>query len=107
MSLCQPSDLFAFGVPRGATLNQGRVLASLLDDTCSLDMRCFDTGTAILFRAAGSGALPAELSGGVTYYAQAETEHTFRVRATADGPALSITDAEDPILVITPLPIAE
>jgi hypothetical protein len=107
VSLCQPSDLYAFGVPRGATPNPGRVLAALLDDTCTLDVHGFDTGTAILFRAAGSGALPTGLSEGVTYYAEALTEHTFKVRASASGPALTISDADDPVMVIVPLPVAD
>lgn len=107
MSLCQQSDLFAFGVPRGATPNPGRVLASLVSSVCSLDVHGLDTGTAILFRPAGSGALPTGLTEGVTYYAQRETEHTFRVRATPDGPALTITTATDPVMLIVPLPVAE
>lgn len=107
MSLCQPSDLYAYGLPRGSTPNPGRVLASLLDSVCSLDVHGLDTGTAVLFRPAGSGALPAELSEGVTYYAESLTEHTFAVRATAGGSALTITDAEDPVMVIVPLPIAD
>jgi hypothetical protein len=107
MSLCTAQDLYAFGVPRGATPNPGRVLASLADNVCTLDVHGLDTGTAILFRSAGSGALPTELSEGVTYYAEALTEHTFRVRATAGGAALSLTDTDDPIMVIVPLPIAE
>jgi hypothetical protein len=107
MSLCQPSDLVAFGVPRGATPNPGRVLASLAGSVCTLDVHGLDTGTAILFRAAGAGVLPSPLSEGVTYYAESLTEHTFRVRATAGGPALTLTDTDDPIMVIVPLPIAE
>lgn len=107
MSLCSAQDLFAFGVPRGATPNPGRVLASLIDSVCTLDVHGLDTGTAILFRPAGSGALPAELSEGTTYYAESLTEHTFRVRATAGGVALTITDAVDPVMVVTPLPVAE
>ncbi len=108
MSLCQPSDLFAFGVPRGATPNPGRVLASLADSVCSLDVHSLDTGTAILLRAGSTGsALPPELSEGVTYYAESLTEHTFKVRATPGGSALTITDTDDPIMVIVPLPIAE
>jgi hypothetical protein len=107
MSLCQPSDLYAFGVPRGSTPNPGRVLSSLVASVCYLDVHGLDTGTAILFRAAGNGVLPAGLSESVTFYAEALTEHTFRVRATASGPALTIADAEDPIVVIVPLPVAE
>lgn len=107
MSLCQPADLFAFGVPRGATPNPGRCLAALVDSVAHLDVHGLDTGTPILFRAAGSGALPAELSEGVTYYAEAVTEHTFRVRAEPGGAALTLTDTDDPIMVVVPLPIAE
>jgi hypothetical protein len=70
---------------------------------CTLDVHGFETGDAILFRPAGAGEMPAGLSAGVTYYAQAETEHTFRVRATAGGAAITFTDAEDPLLVVAPL----
>jgi hypothetical protein len=83
------------------------VLASLVDGVCSLDVHGLDTGTAILFRAAGDGALPVELSEGTTYYAEALTEHTFRVRITAEGSAISITTATDPVMLIVPLPIVE
>jgi hypothetical protein len=107
MSLCQPSDLYSFGLPRGSAPNPGRVLASLLDSICTLDLHGFSTDDALLFRAAGSGSLPAELSASVTYYAEALTEHTFRVRATAGGAALTITDAVDPVVVASPLPISD
>lgn len=106
MPYCSPSDLFAFGVPRGATPNPGRVLASATGSTCVLDMHGFVTGDAILFRPAGDGAMPSGLSSGVTYYAQAETEHTFKVRSSPGGAALTFTDADDPILVIAPLDYA-
>lgn len=103
MPYCSPSDLYAFGVPRGATPNPGRVLASAAGNVCTLDVHGFETGDAILFRPAGDGAMPSGLTAGTTYYAQAETEHTFRVRATAGGAALTFTDAEDPLMVIAPL----
>lgn len=103
MPYCSPSDLYAFGVPRGATPNPGRCLASAIDDTCTLDVHGFETGDAILFRPAGDGIMPAGLSAGVTYYAESVSEHTFRVRATAGGSAISFTDAADPIVVIAPL----
>jgi hypothetical protein len=107
VSYCQPSDLYSFGVPRGATPNPGRVLAALLDNVCTLDVHGFSTGDPIFFRPAGSGSLPAELSEGVTYYAESVSEHTFRVRATAGGAALTISDAEDPVVVASPLPISD
>jgi hypothetical protein len=106
VSYSDDSDLYAFGLPRGATPNPGRELFSLLSNTCTLDVHGFATGDEILFRAAGAGSLPAELTAGVTYYAQRESEHTFRVRATAEGTALAISDATDPLVVIAPLPIA-
>jgi hypothetical protein len=103
MPYCSSSDLYAFGVPRGATPNPGRALASATGNVCVLDVHGFETGDAILFRPAGDGAMPTGLLAGVTYYAQNETEHTFRVRATAGGAALTFTDAEDPLVVIAPL----
>ncbi len=107
MAYCSPADLHSLGgVPRGATPNPGRHLASAVDDTCTLDVHGFETGDAIMLRAVGSGALPAGLSEGVTYYAQAESEHTFKLRATAEGTALSFTDADPddgPIMVIAPI----
>lgn len=103
MPYCSPSDLYAFGVPRGATPNPGRALASAEDSVCTLDGHGFETGDEILFRPAGDGVMPAGLSAGVTYYAQADTEHTFRVRATAGGAAITFSDADDPLMVIAPL----
>lgn len=103
MAYCSPSDLHAFGVPRGATPNPGRVLASAVDSTCTLDVHGFETGDAILFRPAGDGAMPAGLSAGVTYYAQAETEYTFKVRFAPGGASITFTDADDPLMVIAPL----
>jgi hypothetical protein len=47
--------------------------------------------------------MPAGLAAGTTYYAQSETEHTFKVRATAGGSSVTFTDAVDPIVVIAPL----
>lgn len=103
MPYSSPSDIYAFGLPRGATPNPGRVLASAVDSVCTLDGHGFETGDEILFNPAGDGALPAGLAAGTTYYAEALNEHTFRVRATAGGAALTFSDAEDPLMVIAPL----
>ena len=73
---------------------------SLADDVCTLDNHEFATGTPIVF----AGYPPAELTEGVTYYAQRVTDSTFRVRATADGAALALTDVTDPVVVFEPLP---
>ena len=105
MAYCSPSDLHAHGVPRGATPNPARVLASAVSNTCTLDDHGFATGDTITFRPAGDGAMPAGLVAGTTYYAQAETDHMFRVRATAGGAAITFTDVDpdDPIMVFAPL----
>jgi hypothetical protein len=49
--------------------------------------------------------MPAGLSSGTTYYAERLTEHTFAVRATAGGSALTFTDAPDPVMVVAPLDV--
>lgn len=103
MPYCSPADLHAHALPRGATPNPGRALASAVDSVCTLDQHGFATGDEILFRPTGDGAMPAGLALGTTYYAQYETEHTFRVRETAGGAAITFTDADDPIMVIAPL----
>lgn len=106
MPYCTPADLHSFGVPRGATPNPGRHLASALSNICTLDVHGFATGDEIMFRPAGAGVMPAGLATGVTYYAQAETEHTFKVRSTPSGAALTFSNAVDTLMVIAPLNIA-
>lgn len=103
MSYASFADLIAYGAPRGSTPNPGRVLASAASNTCTLDQHGFETGDEILFTPAGDGAMPTGLSAGVTYYAQRETEHTFKVRATAGGASIAFTNAEDPLVVVAPL----
>lgn len=103
MAYCNASDLHSHGVARGATPNPGRPLASLTSSTCVLDAHDFETGDAILLSVVGDGALPSPLVAGTTYYAQRESEHAFKVRATAGGSALTIVDADDTVLVSAPL----
>lgn len=47
--------------------------------------------------------MPSGLVAGTTYYAELETESTFKVRATPGGSALTFSDATDPLMVIAPL----
>jgi hypothetical protein len=108
MPYSQPSDLYAFGVPRGATPNPGRVLDSAASPgVCSLDVHGFATGDPIFFRPAGDGAMPAGLVEGTTYYAEELTEHSFAVRETPTGVAIGFATAADPIMVGSPLPFDE
>jgi len=101
MAYSTVSDLYDFGVPRGATPNPGRNLDSLVSSVATLDVHGFTTGDPISFRAIGT--MPSGLVAGTTYYAEAVTESTFKVRATPTGSALSIGVAADPIVVIAPL----
>lgn len=107
MPYCAPSDLYSFGVPRGATPNPGRVVASALSNVFTLDVHGFATGEPVLFAQAGAAALPAGLSLGTTYYALPLTEHTFQVSSTPGGSAVTFTDADEPLLVVSPLPVAD
>ncbi len=108
MAYCSQNDLYAFGLPRGATPNPGRVLDSAESPgVCSLDVHGFATGDAVFFRPAGDGAMPSGLSEGVTYYAEALTEHTFAVRDTPTGSAVVFSTAADPIMVTAPLAVDE
>lgn len=106
MPYSEIADLYSFGIPRGGLPVPARPLDSILSSVCTLDVHGFQTGDEIQFRAAGDGTLPAELAAGTTYYAQRESEHTFKVRATSGGSALSITDATDPAVVISPIDYA-
>lgn len=105
MTYCEASDLYDFGLPRGAVPNPPRPLYQLADSVCMLDDHGFATGDEIQFRPAGDGTLPAELTEGTVYYAHALTSATFAVRATPTGSDMTITDATDPVLVSAPLPI--
>ncbi len=103
MAYCVASDLFLFGVPRGAAPNPGRQIDSLTASTIHLDVHSFDLAQPVTVRAIG--ALPSPLVEGTTYYVEPVTEATFKLRATPTGAALTIVDAVDPILVIEPLNI--
>jgi hypothetical protein len=104
---CARADVYAFGVPRGAIPNSGR-LALSVDATANafaLGDHAFETGDPVHFRAEQGGSLPAPLVAGVVYYAIATTDDTFQVSATVGGPAIDLTTAGAEILVIAPLPI--
>ena len=108
-SYCEESDLYDFGLPRGAVPNPGRLAegASASTDAISLDMHGFALDDAVVFRADGANAsLPAPLVEGTTYYAKPLSQFSFQVAATAGGAAIDLTTAGQYILVIAPLNIA-
>jgi hypothetical protein len=100
------ADLYDHGLPRGLLANPGRrcAAASASTDTFELDGHGFETDTALIFRAEGSGALPAPLVAGTTYYAIRVTDSTFKVAATLGGAAIDLTASGTAVMVATPLP---
>lgn len=104
---CAPSDLYSFGLPRGAVPNPGRLAdeTSASANTISLDVHGFVLNDPVSFRAEAGGTLPAPLAAGSTYYAIPVTDSTFSVAATEGGAVIDLTTAGTRVLVIAPLPI--
>lgn len=105
---CDPSDLFDYGMPRGAVPNPGRLLDTVnaSTDACALDVHGFAADDPVMFRAEAGGSLPAPLAEGTTYYAIPVDESHFKVAATAGGAAIDLTTAGENVLAISPLPVA-
>lgn len=106
---CEPADLYAFGLPRGAVPNEGRLLAavSVSADELVLDVHGLAEDQAFSLRAAAGGAVPTGLVEGTTYYAHPLTESRFQARATPGGSVVNITTAGDAerVFVIVPLDV--
>lgn len=104
---CSESDLYDYGMPRGAVPNQGRLVSSVdtSTDALALNMHGFSTGDPVQFRADGGGTLPTGLSASTTYYAIRVDESHFKVSATEGGGAVDLTTAGSRIVVFTELPI--
>jgi hypothetical protein len=104
---CSPSDLYAFGIARGAVPNPGRVVdsANATANTITLDVHGFVLNDPVSFRAEAGGTLPAPLVAGSTYYAIPVTESAFSVATAEDGAAVDLSSAGENFVVIAPLPI--
>jgi hypothetical protein len=106
---CAPSDLYAFGLPRGSIPNPGRLLASVSTtaNTLTLDEHGLADDDEFRLRVEAGGTLPGGLVAGTTYFAKVIDESQFQARATAGGAAIDITSAGDPerVLLIVPLPV--
>lgn len=106
---CEPKDLHAFGLPRGAVPNPGRLLSgvSTSANTLTLDVHGFAEDDEFRVRVEAGGSLPGGLAEGVTYFALPIDESSFKARATAGGSVIDITSSGDPerVLVIAPLPV--
>lgn len=102
---CSESDIYDHGIARGSTPNPGRVIESAIDGLCTLDVHGFADNQLVTLRPAGDGDMPVGLTAGTGYFVYFESESTFRLRSVADGAALDF-DAVDPLVVVTPLPVA-
>ncbi len=104
MALCEVSDLYAYGISRGAIPNPGRVIHELSDSVFTLDQHGFELNRPISFRSV-CGTLPPEIVEGVEYYALPTSASMFQVQILEDSGPNIITDSSDTIMVITPLPL--
>lgn len=107
-SYCDESDLYDFGLARGALTNPGRLVNSVdtTADTLKLDSHGFSTDVRVSFRAEALGTLPSPLAKDTDYFAIPVTGSTFSVAATAGGAAITLTTAGSNIVVITDIPVA-
>lgn len=106
MLLCDVSDLYAHGLPRGAVANPGRSVVSVdtTADTLAIADHGLAEGDPLTLRAEVGGSMPAGLTAGTTYYALPVTAGTFSVSATPGGAAVNITTAGARVVCVTPLP---
>lgn len=103
---CTRGDLYDSGLPRGALPNPGRVVASVdvANDLMTLEGHGLETDDVVVFRAEAGGTLPSPLVAGVSYYAIAVTDSTFKVSATEGGSAIDLTSAGSSVVAVTQLP---
>lgn len=102
-------DLYAFGLPRGAVPNPGRLLAdvSVSAGTLILGEHGLAEDDPFSVRASAGGTLPAPLVAGVTYYAAPTSADAWKPRATAGGSAIPITTTGTPerVVLVVALPV--
>lgn len=105
---CTQSDLYAFGVQRGALANPSRLIHEIAADAdaFTLDVHGFDLNDQVIFRVQTGGTVPDPIVEGATYYAIPVDEYTFQVSATPDGAAIDLTSAGERVQVLAPMPVA-
>ena len=99
-------DVYTYGLPRGALGNPGRLVASSIAATDSIELieHGFDTDDAVTFRATDGGVLSSPLVAGTVYYAIPLTDSTFQVSATPSGSAIDLTTDGVSMVVSIDLP---
>jgi len=105
MAYCDFTDLFSFGLPRGALRNPGRLVSGVASaNALDLDVHGLAADDELTFRAGAGGSLPSPLASGTTYYAIPVTESRFQVAASAGGAAVSLTTDGTNVICIIELP---
>lgn len=102
------ADVYKFGLPRGSLGNPGRVVASALAATSTIELfeHGFVLGDAITFRITEGGVLSAPLVAGTVYYAVPVTDSTFQLSTTPNGlSAVTLTTDGDSMIVSIDLPV--
>ena len=108
-SYATQSDVYKFGLPRGALGAPGQLVASSLaaTSTIELDQHGFVSGDAVLFRATANGVLSSPLVEAQTYYVLYVTDSTFQVSATPNGSPITLTTDGVSMLVVASLPFED
>jgi hypothetical protein len=101
------SDLYDFGMARGAVPNPARLIAaiSVSLDEFTLDEHGLAEDQPVTLRAQAQGLMPSPVVAGTTYYAKPTGDSTFQLRPTPGDAALEITSTGSLVLLMIPLPI--
>jgi hypothetical protein len=102
----QKSDVYLYGLPRGALGNPGRIVDSALaaDSVFTLSDHGFATGDVVYFRAPAGGTLAEPLVTATAYYAIYLTDSQFQVSTTPNGSAVTLTSDAVSMIAWTDLP---
>lgn len=105
---CSPSDVYDYGIPRGAVANPARpAVATASDNAIALDLHGFEADDPVELRAEAGGTLPAPLAANTTYYVVPLTDNAFSLAAIAGGAAINLTTDGESVVVIAPFPMAK
>lgn len=101
------SDVYKYGLPRGALGNPGRIVESSLAATSTIELaeHGFVENDAVSFRVTQGGTLSAPLVSGAVYYALPVTDSTFQVAATSGGSPVTLTTNGVSMIVSADLPV--
>lgn len=100
------ADVYKYGLARGALGNPGRIVASALAATSTIELEehGFSPGDAVTFRITQGGTLASPLVSGTTYYALPVDDSFFQVSATAGGSPITLTTDGVSMIVTADLP---